>query len=591
MNHAVQQQLPEDQSARHAPSPSTTSVLRTPQPLASRYQFIEQIGHGSQAKVYLAKRLSDQTNVTIKQLNIESVSNWKAYDLFHRESAVLANLRIDGIARFYESIECLDDTPACSYIVQEYIRGQSIAAMLKTGKRFTANEVYDILIQLLNILYQLQNRNIPVIHRDIKPSNIMLTPRNNGYHVTLIDFGAVSNPQVQSGGSTIAGTYGYMPPEQLMGKPQPASDIYAVAAVAVELFSGKSPADLPHQDFRLIFEPELENQPIALVNTLRRMLEPDANLRFCNIPELCDTFQNYKKGIFSNIARKQHEDNDFNQKLTEVTTLCEPGNTKLWQSLPDTGPRELPDSYRLDVNLQKKAPLRGKLGHLLLILFLPCLLILFLSVTSVVKIPLLANILVFLPPILWFIWIFYISSTLAPANNKARLLNPYLGKDYYYNPRDNDISPKKLEVSQQVVNDLIKNGRKTMATITSITYRPQKSSITVKNLIIAPRLPCFEVQYRFNPPDDMREEDLIHKCIIHTDNKDHFNPGDPLPILYLINKTDAATETVASMPFPFPLEDATQDEIIDISVTVAIQPAIMPAIQHKGPQNVERTHT
>ncbi len=45
-------------------------------------------------------------------------------------------------------------------------------------------------------------------------------------------FGAVSNAQVQSGGSTIAGTFGYMAPEQNIGRATPASDTYALAALA-----------------------------------------------------------------------------------------------------------------------------------------------------------------------------------------------------------------------------------------------------------------------------------------------------------------------------------------------------------------------
>ena len=97
---------------------------------------------------------------------------------------------------------------------------------------------------------------------DIKPSNLMLTPLENGrYKVTLLDFGAVANPQVQNGGSTVAGTYGYMPPEQLMGQAQPASDIYALAALAVEMLSGTSPADIAVCDFKLVIEPYLQHLP------------------------------------------------------------------------------------------------------------------------------------------------------------------------------------------------------------------------------------------------------------------------------------------------------------------------------------------
>ena len=99
--------------------------------------------------------------------------------------------------------------------------------MLKAKHRFLDESIYDIIAQVLRILQSLHEHQPPVIHRDIKPSNLMLTPVDNGkYKVTLLDFGAVANPQIQTGGSTVAGTFGYMPPEQLMGQAQPGSDIY-----------------------------------------------------------------------------------------------------------------------------------------------------------------------------------------------------------------------------------------------------------------------------------------------------------------------------------------------------------------------------
>ena len=66
-------------------------------------------------------------------------------------------------------------------------------------------------------------------------------PKGDQYKAWLIDYGAVANPQVQSGGSTVAGTFGYMPSEQLTGNPIPASVIYSLAAVIVYVLSGRSP--------------------------------------------------------------------------------------------------------------------------------------------------------------------------------------------------------------------------------------------------------------------------------------------------------------------------------------------------------------
>ena len=71
------------------------------------------------------------------------------------------------------------------------------------------------------------------------------------------------------GGSTIAGTFGYMSPEQTIGRPTPQSDTYALAALFTYIISGVDPAEMKTQDLRLIIDPYVENHPVALVQTLR----------------------------------------------------------------------------------------------------------------------------------------------------------------------------------------------------------------------------------------------------------------------------------------------------------------------------------
>ena len=332
--------------AQHANEDHTT-----PSSLAGSYRFIKEIGHGSQGRIYLAKRLSDDQNVVIKQLNIDSIKTWKEYTLFKREGDVLSTLQIDGVARFYEYKECLEDRPPCAYIVQEYIQGETIQTMLNRSHRFEIHEVYDIILQLLNILDQLQKHDPPIIHRDIKPSNVMLEPKVGGYKAYLIDFGAVANPQLQGGGSTVAGTYGYMAPEQLMGTPSPASDIYSLGALIVYLLSGVSPADMQTKDFRLMFEPELQFLEPSVVQILRQMLEPDTKKRLADIQKLKDAFYSFSIGRFDlnsgKSAPKQagSYDDNYIKRLRAVSGYGDPGNIELWSELPDELPRQIPSGY------------------------------------------------------------------------------------------------------------------------------------------------------------------------------------------------------------------------------------------------------
>src|SRR5207237_4226726 len=79
-----------------------------------------------------------------------------------------------------------------------------------------------------------------LIHRDIKPENMLIGRRNE---VLLSDFGIALIAQTSRYQSTqdVIGTVAYMAPEQIQGKPRPASDQYALGIVVYEWLSGDRP--------------------------------------------------------------------------------------------------------------------------------------------------------------------------------------------------------------------------------------------------------------------------------------------------------------------------------------------------------------
>src|SRR5207248_4398447 len=79
-----------------------------------------------------------------------------------------------------------------------------------------------------------------LIHRDIKPENMLLGRRDE---LLLSDFGIAILVQSSRYQSTqdMAGTMAYMAPEQIQGKPRPASDQYSLGIVVYEWISGDRP--------------------------------------------------------------------------------------------------------------------------------------------------------------------------------------------------------------------------------------------------------------------------------------------------------------------------------------------------------------
>jgi len=78
------------------------------------------------------------------------------------------------------------------------------------------------------------------IHRDVKPENMLVGRRGE---VLLSDFGIALVAQSSRYQSTqdMAGTIAYMAPEQIHGKPRPASDQYALGVIVYEWLSGNRP--------------------------------------------------------------------------------------------------------------------------------------------------------------------------------------------------------------------------------------------------------------------------------------------------------------------------------------------------------------
>jgi serine/threonine protein kinase len=212
--------------------------------LRQRYRLISRIGQGAQGQTYLAHDLQTDRLVAVKTLHIRLTKEWKAVDLFQREVQAIARLNHKGIPAFIDSFEEQNGTEL--YLVQGFVPGDNIHVRLARNEMFSPERLKAIAIRTLEILDYLHSQAPPVLHRDIKPANLILGANDE---VSLVDFGAVQNQG--SRGTTIIGTTGYMPPEQLAGRATRASDLYALAATLVHIATQRHPSDLPVERLKL----------------------------------------------------------------------------------------------------------------------------------------------------------------------------------------------------------------------------------------------------------------------------------------------------------------------------------------------------
>jgi|GEM_PF-3482103 len=206
--------------------------------LANRYKIIKDLGAGGFSQVYLAKDLhrQDYRRCVIKKLQPQSNDPFTlrtSRRLFQTEVKVLEKLGShDRIPQLYVSFE--EDRQF--YLVEQYIAGQGLSRELNWW-HWTEAKVIVFLQDLLETLAFIHQKQ--VIHRDIKPENLVRRDRDQG--IVLIDFGSVKKRQ-PSPQTAIVGTQGYMPPEQLLGKPRFSSDVFAVGMIALRALTGIDPA-------------------------------------------------------------------------------------------------------------------------------------------------------------------------------------------------------------------------------------------------------------------------------------------------------------------------------------------------------------
>jgi tRNA A-37 threonylcarbamoyl transferase component Bud32 len=238
-----------------------------------RYSLLGLLGQGAQGQTYDAVDRREGRPVAIKRFDIRTAKTWKEAELAEREIRTLQALSHPNLPRYLDHFE----EDGALYLVMDKIEGESLASLRKRGVAFSRDDVDRLFRDASEILGYLHGRTPPVIHRDLKPNNVIRRPDDS---FAFVDFGAVRDKLRPEGGSTVVGTFGYMAPEQFQGRAMPASDVYAIAATALSMLTGKEPEELPHKglavDVRAALGPSAD---AGLVDSLERMLDPDPDRR------------------------------------------------------------------------------------------------------------------------------------------------------------------------------------------------------------------------------------------------------------------------------------------------------------------------
>lgn len=291
----VQSLLSADEQARTSflETPPVPPAALSPGTRLGDYEIVSQIGSGGMGVVYRARDSRLSRLVAIKVLPAHLSADSDRLKRFEQEAQSAAALNHPNILAVYQ----LGSYQGAPYLVSELLEGETLRELLKHGP-ISQERALDYAQQIADGLSAAHERGI--IHRDLKPENLFVT---NDNRVKILDFGlaklaepdnasaeTVATLGLQTHPGMIAGTVGYMSPEQVRGeKLDTRTDLFSFGVVLYEMATGKRPFD--GDTSGVTFEAILNRQPTAptklnakitpgVENIITKALEKDRDIRY-----------------------------------------------------------------------------------------------------------------------------------------------------------------------------------------------------------------------------------------------------------------------------------------------------------------------
>lgn len=247
------------------------------------------LGQGGMAEVFRARVFGAsgfEKVVVLKTLKAELVGEPELERMFLEEARLQARLSHRNLVQAHD-VGTTDGRP---WARLDFVDGLDLARLgaplPEDVVRFVAGEIA-LGLHALHEATDDAGRPLGVVHRDVSPKNVLLSRLGE---VKLADFGIARATQLreQTRGGVRKGTYAYMSPEQVAGRPlTAASDQFALATLVVELLTGTRPFDgatpLETMDrIRDAAAPALDAVPAGLREVVLRAFAREPSHRFAS---------------------------------------------------------------------------------------------------------------------------------------------------------------------------------------------------------------------------------------------------------------------------------------------------------------------
>jgi serine/threonine protein kinase len=268
----------------------------TPVANIGRYNVICELGRGGMGIVYRGEDKLIGREVAIKTLT-EITPELRDRFYVEARSGVLNH---PNIVTVYE----VGEHEGMPFIAMEFVWGDSLERMLRSGRQLSLLETLSIIEQLCSGLGYAHHNG--VVHRDIKPANLIVQPDGR---VKIVDFG-IARLADQSSRLTktdaVIGTFHYIAPERLKGEMSDGrSDIWSVGVMLYQMLSGELPFNGEDIStlYKVISEPHPSIKTLVgdisddLAAIVDRALEKNADDRYGTAEEMALDLQGVSQGL------------------------------------------------------------------------------------------------------------------------------------------------------------------------------------------------------------------------------------------------------------------------------------------------------
>jgi len=216
--------------------PMPSDIFQVGQILNNTYEIEGVLGRGGTGEVYRARNQIVGRVVAIKALNAQFSGKADYVELMKREEE-MRNIISDSVVRYSE---CSRTDEGHVFLVMDFVDGPTLNDLM-LSRPVGAKELMIIAHRMAEALVAVHGGGI--VHRDLSPDNVILRGGSPAAAV-LIDFGIAKDTATGARtvvGNEFAGKYEYSAPEQLDGRAEKRSDIYALGALLLASYRGEVP--------------------------------------------------------------------------------------------------------------------------------------------------------------------------------------------------------------------------------------------------------------------------------------------------------------------------------------------------------------